>query len=111
MTTCFLKRGQNVEISTLHPDQAHIFRLWQIYLDNVNPLLKVTHTPTLQRRVIDAVVNLTNVKPTLEALMFSIYCVAVMSLEEATCQSTFGIAQKGPSGRLPARMSATALEM
>lgn len=27
--------------------KAQIFRLWQIYLDYVNPLLKVTHTPTL----------------------------------------------------------------
>ncbi|KAJ5289450.1 uncharacterized protein N7443_009703, partial [Penicillium atrosanguineum] len=90
----FFDPRPNVEISTLHPDQAQIFCLWQIYLDNVNPLLKVTHTPTLQRRIIDAVVDLTNVNPTLEALMFSIYCAAMMSLEEATCQSTFGSPKK-----------------
>ncbi|KAK6845968.1 C6 transcription factor [Apiospora arundinis] len=35
-----------VDLSTLHPEPIQIFRLWQIYLDNVDPLLKVTHTPT-----------------------------------------------------------------
>ncbi|KAK9564461.1 hypothetical protein V6Z88_002537 [Aspergillus fumigatus] len=60
-------------------------RLWQIYLENVNPLLKVTHTPTLQPRIVDAVCDLGNIHPTLEALMFSIYCIAVMSLTDNEC--------------------------
>jgi hypothetical protein len=44
----------NVDLSTLHPEPVQIFRLWQIYLDNANPLLKVTHTPSLQGRIIEA---------------------------------------------------------
>ena len=79
----------NVDISTLHPDQVQIFRLWQIYLDNINPLLKVTHTPTLQPRMIDAAGNVTNISPTLEALMFSIYCVSILSLDEDECRASF----------------------
>lgn len=43
----FTPLNLNVNLSTSHSEQVHIFRLWQIYLDNVNPLLKVTHTPTL----------------------------------------------------------------
>ncbi|OGM50622.1 putative C6 transcription factor [Aspergillus bombycis] len=79
----------NVDISTLHPDQVQIFRLWQVYLDNVNPLLKVTHTPTLQARIIDAAGDVTNISPTLEALMFSIYCVSILSLGEDQCCAIF----------------------
>ncbi|KAB8266040.1 fungal-specific transcription factor domain-containing protein [Aspergillus pseudonomiae] len=79
----------NVDISTLHPDQVQIFRLWQVYLDNVNPLLKVTHTPTLQPRIIDAAGDVANISPTLEALMFSIYCVSIMSLGEDECRAIF----------------------
>ncbi|KAH2544623.1 hypothetical protein KXW97_001886 [Aspergillus fumigatus] len=45
----------NVNVLALHPEQVQIFRLWQIYLENVNPLLKVTHTPTLQPRIVDAI--------------------------------------------------------
>ncbi len=32
----------------LWPDPAQVFRLWQIYLDKVNPLTKIIHVPTLQ---------------------------------------------------------------
>jgi hypothetical protein len=86
----FGSRQAAVELSTLHPEPVHIFRLWQIYLDNVNPLLRVTHTPTLQGRIIEAASNLTNITPTLEALMFGIYSMAVLSLSE-DCQTLFGM--------------------
>ncbi|PWY96221.1 fungal-specific transcription factor domain protein [Aspergillus sclerotioniger CBS 115572] len=80
----------NVDLSTLHPDQVQIFKLWLIYLENVDPLLKVTHTPTLQMRIIDAVGNIGHISPTLEALMFGIYSVAIMSLPEDECPTLLG---------------------
>ncbi|KAH8653930.1 putative C6 transcription factor [Tricladium varicosporioides] len=80
----------NVDLSTLHPEPVQIFRLWQIYLDNVNPLLKVTHTPSLQGRIIEAASNVKIINPTLEALMFSIYCMAILSLNVDDCQVIFG---------------------
>lgn len=82
--------SNSVDLTTLHPDQTKIFRLWQIYLDNVDPLLKVTHTPSLQARIIEAVGNLTALDAPLEALMFSIYCVAILSLDEERCRTLFG---------------------
>lgn len=84
----------NVDLSTLHPEQVQIFRLWQIYLENVNPLLKVTHTPTLQARIIEAVSDMANIGPTLEALIFSIYCISVLSLTEDECCNLFGSPKK-----------------
>ncbi|KAK3302003.1 uncharacterized protein B0T15DRAFT_505082 [Chaetomium strumarium] len=73
-------------VSALHPEQVHIFRLWQTYLENVNPLLKVTHSSMLQARIIDAVSELgRDIHPTFEALMFSIYCIAVVSLADSEC--------------------------
>ncbi|OJJ96982.1 hypothetical protein ASPACDRAFT_33567 [Aspergillus aculeatus ATCC 16872] len=83
-----------VNLSASHPSHVHIFRLWQVYLDNVNPLLKVTHTPTLQTRIIDAASDITNISPTLEALMFSIYCVSLLSLSDEQCRALFGSAKK-----------------
>ncbi|CAK7567953.1 MAG: hypothetical protein SEPTF4163_005931 [Sporothrix epigloea] len=79
-------------VTALHPAPAQIFRLWQTYLENVDPLLKVTHTPSLQSRIIDAVgrPSLENIDSTLEALMFSIYCVAVYSMTPSECQAAFG---------------------
>ncbi|TVY90320.1 Aurofusarin cluster transcription factor [Lachnellula willkommii] len=89
----FGSQNGNIDLSTLHPDPVQIFRLWQIYLDNVNPLLKVTHTLSLQGRIIEAVSNLATISPTLEALLFSIYCMAV-SLIEDDCQAIFGSSQE-----------------
>lgn len=74
----------------MHPNQVQIFRLWQLYLDNVNPVLKVTHTPTLQPRIIDAAGNVTRIEPSLRALMFSIYCISIVSLTDEQCLSQFG---------------------
>ena len=90
----FGSRKSSVELSALHPDPAQIFRLWQNYLDNVNPLLKVTHTPSLQGRIVDAASDVTTIKPALEALMFSIYCMSILSLTTEDCQTTFGFSSK-----------------
>ena len=86
----FGSRETTVDLSTLHPDPVQIFRIWQIYLNNVNPLLKVTHTPSLQGRIIEAASNVANISPTLEALMFSIYSTSILSLVVEDCQTMFG---------------------
>jgi hypothetical protein len=79
-----------VELYTIHPEAVQIFQIWQIFLDNVNPLLKVIHAPSMQARIIDAASNLKNINPTLEALMFSIYCMSITSLSVDECQTKFG---------------------
>ncbi|KAM6507951.1 hypothetical protein FSOLCH5_013151 [Fusarium solani] len=90
----FGSRQSSVDLSTLHPEPVHIFRLWQAYLDNVNPLLKVTHTPSLQGRIIEAASNLKNVSPAMEALMFGIYCMATLSLAPEDCQAHFQLSKQ-----------------
>ncbi|TGO82697.1 hypothetical protein BPOR_0775g00030 [Botrytis porri] len=85
----FGSRVSNVDISTFHPEPVQIFRLWQIYLENIDPLLKITHTPSLQAQIIGAAGNLRNIKPQLEALMFGIYCIAISSLSYEDCQLLF----------------------
>ena len=82
-------RKTGVETSALHPEQVHIFKLWQIYLENVNPLLKVTHTPTLQGRIIDAASRVGSMDPSQAALMFSIYCMSISSLDDRECRAIF----------------------
>ena len=87
-------RKANVHLPSLHPQQVQLFRLWQIYLENVDPLLQITHAPTLQSRIIDAAGDVASISPTLEALMFSIYCVSVLSLAEDRCRDLFGLPRK-----------------
>ncbi|KAF2107041.1 hypothetical protein BDV96DRAFT_506910 [Lophiotrema nucula] len=78
------------DLFALHPSPAHIFRLWQIFLDNVNPLLHVVHAPTLQPRIIEAIGNLKECGGMLTSLLFGIYSCAVLSLTEDECRAAFG---------------------
>ena len=83
-----------VNRAILHPDQVQIFRLWQIYIDNVEPIAQLVHTPTMQKRLIDVSSNVADLDPNLEALMFGMYCMAVKSLSPEDCQSIFGVTKE-----------------
>lgn len=74
----------------LHPSPIHIFRLWQFYLNNVNPLTKILHSPSIQQQILDATSDLERVPKNIEALMFGIYSMAVATLNEEECHSAFG---------------------
>ncbi|KAL4994222.1 hypothetical protein BDV10DRAFT_189227 [Aspergillus recurvatus] len=86
----FGSQNNPADLSSQHPEPPQIFRLWQIYLDNVDPLLKVTHTPTLQARIVEAVADLKGITPALEALMFGIYSMAILSLMPDDCEARLG---------------------
>ena len=52
------------------------------------------HAPSLQPRLVEAASNIVTVDVNLEALMFSIYCTAVLSLTVEDCQITFGASKQ-----------------
>jgi len=89
----FGERINDADLSALHPAPAQLFKLWQIYQENVDPLLKVTHGPSLQARIVDAMGSLQTIDPTLEALLFSVYSMAILSIDRASCYAMFGAAQ------------------
>jgi hypothetical protein len=74
----------------LHPEPKHIFKLWQAFTDNVNPLTKVIHAPTLQQRILETSWNLETVTRPLEAVMFGVYALAVTSMKPPDCVQAFG---------------------
>ncbi|OQV07052.1 Fungal Zn2-Cys6 binuclear cluster domain-containing protein [Cladophialophora immunda] len=76
--------------SSLHPSPEHVLKLWQIFLTNVNPLMKIVHQPTLQRTIEDAIQDTDHIPRGLEALMFAIYGAAVLSMRDGECQAIFG---------------------
>lgn len=76
-------------LSEFHPSPLHIFKLWQAFLENVNPLTKILHGPTVQQQLLEASGSLDTVSKEFEALMFSIYCIALVSLKEDDVQNTY----------------------
>ncbi len=100
-----------MDISALHPGPVEIFKLWQVYLDNVNPLLKVTHTPSIQGRIIEAASRITAINPVLEALMFSIYSTSILSLETEECSQHVCFVKRRAVDEVPIRLPASSIEL
>ncbi|KAK1969882.1 fungal-specific transcription factor domain-containing protein [Colletotrichum sublineola] len=85
----FVVGSRNASVMHLHPSPIQIFQLWQIYINNVNPLLKITHVPTVQGLIIEASANLDKIPKNVESLMFAIYLMAVTSLEDVEVAKMF----------------------
>ncbi|KAH2127538.1 hypothetical protein KXW66_001071 [Aspergillus fumigatus] len=65
-------------------------RLWQTYLEFVDPLLRIFHTPTVQRYVVDSMVNEGTLDVSRRCLLFAIYYSAIVVVPAKSCHSIFG---------------------
>jgi hypothetical protein len=74
-----------ITLSDLHPPVERIWLIWQIFTENIDPLFKLFHAASLQKKILDAVQNLYAVDPKIECLIFSIYFAAVVSITPEEC--------------------------
>ncbi|KAL8953628.1 MAG: hypothetical protein Q9222_000514 [Ikaeria aurantiellina] len=82
------------DISSRHPPPERIRRLWHIYQENVDPMTKVVHVPSLEPAIQKAASNSASLPRTFEALIFAIYAAAVMSLNNDDCRERLGEPRK-----------------
>lgn len=75
----------------IQPDPVHVFRLWQLFLERVNPLLKIIHAPSMQSYIMDAASDMSKISCNYQALLFAIYNMAVISLSESECVQMFAM--------------------
>jgi hypothetical protein len=75
-------RSADVDLRALHPLPSQIPFLWQVYEENVEPLIKILHVPTTARLMRDIRRSRDDISPGNEALLFSIYYAAITSLED-----------------------------
>lgn len=83
-------RSVTFDLLSFHPEPALAFKLWQTYIERVDPLLKVTHVPTMQARVIEAIGSLNKLSRPTEALLFAVYCMAMRSISVEECEAQLG---------------------
>ena len=81
-------------LDNLHPYPDQILALWQIYLRNVNPVMKLIHAPTIDKAIQHTASHSEKVSKSVEALLFAIYSVAVMSMQDKDCEQRFGQPRK-----------------
>ncbi|KAH6626561.1 fungal-specific transcription factor domain-containing protein [Chaetomium sp. MPI-SDFR-AT-0129] len=82
-------------VADLRPAPAHAAALWQIYLDRVNPLTKIIHVPSVQPFIDEVTAGRAhNLAKNVEALLFSIYLMAVVSMTPDECKEGLGVARE-----------------
>jgi hypothetical protein len=80
----------NVDLRPLHPSPLQIPFMWQIYQENVDPIVKILHIPTMNRLIREIRTNVDRLTPSAEALMFAIYYGVVVSLDADEVKQTLG---------------------
>lgn len=75
-----------VDLRSLHPTPSQTFILWEIFKENVDPVVRVLHRPTARTILMNAVSNLDRLSKPAEALLFSMYLGAVVSCTPEQCQ-------------------------
>lgn len=72
----------NVDLRKMHPLPSQIPFLWQVYQENVEPLVKILHVPSMNKTIRALRSNMHDISPGVEALMFSIYYASITSMED-----------------------------
>lgn len=75
-------------------EPSHIFQLWQVFLERVNPLTKVIHVPTVQPMVVKGVSDLESMPLEQQALLLSMCTISVVSLSNDECSNLLGMSWK-----------------
>ncbi len=72
--------SSEVDLKALHPLPSQIPFYWQAFLENVQPLVKILHTPTMNKVIKEVQNNLDSLSKSTEALMFAIYFATITSM-------------------------------
>lgn len=78
-----------------HPSQVHSKLLWEAYVKNVEPIVRVLHVPTVGAMLETASAHPYYMSKADECTLFAIYHFAIVSLSEEYCQQTFGQPRDG----------------
>lgn len=88
--------GSGLSISSLisfHPSYDSATKLWKLYSENVDPIVKVTHGPSFETTFKRIAANPGLTSRSLEALIFAVYHIAIVSSSEKECMKLFGESQ------------------
>jgi len=83
-----------VVVERLRPNSAQMLMLWQVYLARVNPLTKIIHVPSVEPYLVGAASGTMQVPKSMEALLLSIFLMAVVSLTPDECRERLGQARE-----------------
>lgn len=94
----------------LYPSAGQIFGLWQIFLERVNSLTKIIHPPTLQQSVAEAAAGPGTLPHNIDALLFAIYSMSIVSMTDDECLAMLGSTCKAAFWRFSSGVRASLLQ-
>ncbi|GKZ31842.1 transcription factor vrtR1 [Aspergillus brasiliensis] len=81
--------GSMINLTDLHPSYEHAAKLWQAYVENIEPLCKILHVPTVAKMVDAVSKNPATASNIDECVLFAIYHFAVFSMSDDECSLEF----------------------
>jgi hypothetical protein len=82
--------GSTISLTDLHPSYEHAAKLWHAYAENVEPLCKVLHVPTVTQMVDTVSKHPATASKNDECVLFVIYYSAVFSMSDDECSRELG---------------------
>ena len=83
--------SDSMTLRMMHPTPDHIIAIWQIYKENIGPLIKSIHLPTAEKLVIRTVKDITSLTHSTEALMFAFYYITILTISQDEAILRFGL--------------------
>ena len=69
------------------PPRVVVYFLWQKYLENVEPILKILHTPSVQRQILNKAQSRETLGAPTECLIFAICYAAMATMTVEDCRA------------------------
>ncbi|KAK6865452.1 bikaverin cluster-transcription factor [Apiospora arundinis] len=84
-------RSMAHSLHPLHPSLAQAVALFRVFTERVAPMVRIFHIPTLSRDYWDALASLDSISKDTEAVLFTVYYTAVISLTPQSCMEVLGV--------------------
>ncbi|KAJ8132353.1 hypothetical protein O1611_g1268 [Lasiodiplodia mahajangana] len=86
----FFWRPESASSDTPQPLPSQVSYIWEIFVENIDPFIKVLHVPSISKAIKEAKGKFSQMARGMEALMFAISLAAVTSLREDEVEENFG---------------------
>jgi hypothetical protein len=83
----------SADVTPLHPSIPQIWLLWHTYLEDVDPLYKIFHAPSFEKKLLHGVQDLQALNGDVETLLFAVYFAGIVSLTNDDCLDKFNEAK------------------
>ncbi|KAI7774093.1 hypothetical protein LA080_009296 [Diaporthe eres] len=86
-------RALAYSLLSFHPSLPQAVNLFAVFTENVSPVIRLFHMPTLSKSYWEAIASLDSLDKNTEALLFAIYYSTTISISNPECLSLLGVSR------------------